>query len=129
MALCGITHVQYGSVISFRSCLLKHASCTFHRGKTLNGQTHTVQWSVPQCVLRSVYLEFFSHVRLKCQSCKILSAEMSLKGRQQENISKLAQLFRHGLVTLPSLMYQLQFVTLHWKSCSQGFFTIILLSL
>ena len=46
---------------------------------------------------------------------KISSAEMSLRKAMkelQENSSKLAQLFRRGLVVaLPSLIYQLHFVT------------------
>ena len=84
-----------------------------------------VQWSVPQCILCSVYLsetEFFSHVLHRTvkvsklqQLGKISFAEMSLRKAMkelQENSSKLAQLFRRGLVVaLPSLFYHLHFVT------------------
>jgi len=49
------------------------------------------------------------------QLTKISSAKMSLRKVMkalQENSSKLAQLFHHGLVVaLPSLIYQLQFLT------------------
>ena len=57
---------------------------------------------------------------------KISSAEMSLRKAMkelQENSSKLAQLFHHGLVVaLPLLIYQLQFVT-HFaeKAAPKGF--------